>query len=78
MRKKELKLVITFASTAKAMAAEKSCKEVSAPGRLIPVPTQITAGCGLAWMADVEEKETILQVFAQNQIDTEGIYEILI
>ena len=60
------------------MAAEKSCKEVNAPGRLIPVPTQITAGCGLAWMADVEEKETILQVFAQNQIDTEGIYEILI
>lgn len=38
MRKKELKLVVTFHTTTDAMAMEKACKEAGAPGRLIPVP----------------------------------------
>ena len=36
MRKKELKLVITFHTTADAMAMEKECKKVGAQGRMIP------------------------------------------
>lgn len=28
---------------------EHKCEQQQIPGRLIPVPTQITAGCGLAW-----------------------------
>lgn len=35
MRKKELKLVITFHTTADAMAMEKECKKVGAQGRMI-------------------------------------------
>ena len=38
MRKKELKLVVTFHTTADAMAMEKACKEQNVPGRIIPVP----------------------------------------
>ena len=48
MRKKELKLVVTFHTTADAMAMEKACRELDVPGRLIPVPGEISAGCGLA------------------------------
>ena len=51
MRKKELKLVVTFHTTTDAMAMEKACKEAGAPGRLIPVPREISAGCGLSWCA---------------------------
>lgn len=51
MRKKELKLVVTFHTTADAMAMEKACKAEEVPGRLIPVPRVISAGCGLAWAA---------------------------
>lgn len=36
MRKKELKLVVTFHTTADAMAMEKACKENNTPGRIIP------------------------------------------
>ena len=43
MRKKELKLVVTFHTTTDAMAMEKACKEAGAPGRLIPVPREISA-----------------------------------
>ena len=60
MRAKELKLVITFHTTADAMAMEKVCKEANAAGRLIPVPRTISSGCGLSWCAPLEEKENLL------------------
>lgn len=59
MRKKELKLVVTFHTTTDAMAMEKACKEAGAPGRLIPVPREISAGCGLSWCAGIEDRDTI-------------------
>ena len=48
MKKKELRLVVTFHTTADAMAMEKACKEQDVPGRIIPVPRAISAGCGLS------------------------------
>ena len=59
MRKKELKLIVTFHTTADAMAMEKCCKEHQVPGRLIPVPREISAGCGLSWCADLKEREKV-------------------
>ena len=59
MRKKELKLVVTFHTTADAMAMEKACKEQNVPGRIIPVPRTISAGCGLAWCAAMMKKAGI-------------------
>ena len=47
MRAKELKLIVTFHTTTAAMAMEKACAAAGIPGRLIPVPREITAGCGL-------------------------------
>ena len=49
MRKKEPTLIITFHTTADAIALEKACKEAGRPGRMIPVPRELSAGCGLAW-----------------------------
>lgn len=57
MRKKELKLVITFHTTAEAIALEAICKKESIPGRLIPVPRQISSGCGLSWSMPPDWKE---------------------
>ena len=51
MRPKTQKLVITFHTTAAAMAMEKLCHEQGLPGRLIPVPRELTADCGMAWCA---------------------------
>lgn len=65
MRKKELKLVVTFHTTADAMAMEKACKENGVPGRIIPVPRAISAGCGLSWCADLTEREQIKAMMAK-------------
>ena len=57
MRQKQPALVVTFSTTSEAMAAEKYSGEQGLPGRLIPVPREITAGCGLAWKAPPEAEE---------------------
>ena len=59
MRQKKPTLVITFATTTQAMAVEKFCLSNNLPGRIIPVPREITAGCGLSWKAAPEDKELL-------------------
>lgn len=78
MRKKELKLIVTFHTTADAMAMEKACKEADVPGRLIPVPRAISAGCGLSWCAPLEVKEQLEQVMDQAGIEREDLQECLV
>jgi N-terminal domain of molybdenum-binding protein len=48
--KKRIKTVITFETTTQAIGMESACKKHQIAGRLIPVPKEITAGCGMAWM----------------------------
>ena len=59
MRQKKPTLIITFATTTQAMAMEKFCAEQGLPGRIIPVPREITAGCGLSWKADPAHREQL-------------------
>lgn len=49
MRAKRLYIVLSFHATVEAMAWEKHCTEANIPGRLIPLPRELSAGCGLAW-----------------------------
>ncbi len=78
MREKKLQLVVTFHTTADAMAMEQTCKEHQAPGRLIPVPRAISAGCGLAWCAGLECRETLQEMMANAGIQEEDIHECMI
>lgn len=73
MIRKENKLVITFKTTAEAMAMERCCKEQSAPGRLIPVPKSISAGCGMAWCAAPEMQDFFVDFMNNNQILPEAV-----
>lgn len=78
MRAKEQRLVITFHTTAEAMAAEKELKSNNIPGRLIPVPRQISAGCGLAWSAPAADEAEIKTCMSAHSLswDAMGIYLI--
>lgn len=77
MRKKELKLVVTFHTTTDAMAMEKACKEAGAPGRLIPVPREISAGCGLSWCAGIEDRDTIRKVIESIGVQEQEMHEVM-
>lgn len=78
MIKKERKLVITFHTTTEAMAMEKTCKEMGAEGRLIPVPRAISAGCGLAWCAKPESRTDLEELMERYGITPQGVQECLV
>ena len=60
------------------MAMEKACKENGVPGRVIPVPRAISAGCGLAWCAALEEREQIVEMMKKAAIEEEDIHECMV
>lgn len=78
MLQKKLCLVVTFDATAAAMAAEKYCLERGVPGRLIPVPREITAGCGLAWKAEVDQEEAVTAALEAAGIAYNGVHRVII
>ncbi len=78
MLQKKLCLVVTFDATAAAMAAEKYCLEKGVPGRLIPVPREITAGCGLAWKAEVDQEEAVTAALEAAGIAYSGVHRVII
>jgi hypothetical protein len=78
MRDKTLKLVLTFYTTTAAMAMERLCADVHLPGRLIPVPREITAGCGMAWCAAPQDRQNLLNAAKSAGIQISGVYELML
>lgn len=76
MREKSEKFVVTFHTTSEAIAMEKGCRQREIPGRLIPVPRQISAGCGLAWICATEDREKLEGFMAKDQLryQLKGVY----
>lgn len=77
MREKKLRLIITFHTTTDSMAFEKYCQTNGLPGRLIPVPTSITAGCGMAWMADPADRPALENAIQKDALKTDALYEVV-
>ena len=71
MRRKRPVLVIAFTSTEQALAAEAMLQQQGLPGRMIPIPSQISAGCGLAWKAETEQQEMLLEALTASGIGWE-------
>lgn len=68
--------VVTFHCTADAMALQAAAVGGVLPGRVIPVPSEISAGCGLAWSVPVELRETLEQALEQRGLAFEAITEV--
>ena len=77
-RVKKMKVVFTFPSTVQALKMEQCCKLDGLDGRLIPVPKQISAGCGMAWAAVPDSKAALEIMISQEGIEVEGTYELLL
>ncbi len=78
MREKSEKCVVTFRTTAGAMAMEAACQAEGLPGRLIPLPRSVAAGCGLCWAAPPEARAALEELVIKKRLDTDGIYAIIL
>ena len=77
-RRRRPALVIAFASTAQAMKAEEIFTREGLPGRLIPVPRSITAGCGMGWSAPPSARADLEALVIRERLDVDGLYAVLL
>lgn len=78
MRQRTLRLVVTFYTTAAAIAAEALCRRLGLAGKPISVPRQVTSDCGMAWSAPPELRETLAARLAESGVETAGFYELMV
>ena len=78
MREKQERFVVTFATTTGAMAMERACRAAGLPGRLIPVPRSITAGCGMCRSAPPDARQELETLVIREKLDVDGLYAVLL
>lgn len=78
MIRKQERVVFTFHTTTDAMAMESLCKKKNLGGRMIPVPGEITADCGLAWCAEPQMEQILTEALKTAGIPVQGVYRLLI
>ena len=76
MRPLEKRLIVAFYTTHDAMAFEDFCASKGAPGRLIPLPRAISAGCGLAWSAPPGDGEKVRKLLDEAGIRAQHLKEL--
>ena len=76
MGEKRPRLVVTFYTTAGAIATEQLCRRLGLEGKLISIPRRITSDCGMAWSAPPALRETLEARLEEAGIETAGFYEL--
>ncbi len=62
------RVVYSFKTTTEAMKMERICQSFNAPGGIIPLPSSIAAGCGLAWAVDEDDALITDIIIKENNI----------
>ena len=77
MREKKLQLILSFKNTVDALEMEQIGQRRGLPGRLIPLPSVISAGCGLAWTTEPENRDITLSVTKEEGLEPSSVHEIV-
>ena len=78
MRQRAKRCVVSFHTTAGAMAAERLCRREGLEGKLISVPRSVTSDCGLAWSAPPELRATLECRFREAGVNAAGFHELTV
>lgn len=61
-------LYVTFYTTTDAIAAEEILKTNNIKGRLVLIPRELSAGCGMAWRSNKEDQDEVKIILKENDI----------
>ena len=78
MREKKPSVVITFYTTAEAMATKKLCKEQNIAGKMMSAPRSLSADCGIAWCSDIALRDALETALTEAKIEFAGFHELMI
>lgn len=73
MGEKTVHIVVTFQHVMDAMAFEKKAVELDLKGRIIPLPGEIGAGCGLCFAVKKGQEEKMDFMLAE--MEYEGVFD---
>lgn len=76
MRDKRPVFVVTFYTTAEAMATEKLCKDKDIKGKLISAPRSLSADCGIAYVVEPDLKKILIDSIEEKGIEVQGYHDI--
>ncbi|QLY80436.1 DUF3343 domain-containing protein [Clostridium intestinale] len=68
--------LIAFNSTSNAIRAEKELKLNDIEVKVLPVPREITASCGLSIKIEAEDLDKSVFVLKEGNIDVAGYYNV--
>lgn len=77
MREKNLQFILSFKNTVDALEMEQIGQKRELPGRLIPLPSVISAGCGLAWTTEPKNRDLTLSVLKEEGLEPASMHEIV-
>lgn len=63
----------TFHSTTDSIKAEAAFKASEIKGRLVIIPRELSAGCGMAWRSEPEWQAQIEEVAKANEINLKQV-----
>lgn len=64
-------LLMAFESTHDAIKAETGAKRAGLAARLIPVPPEVSAGCGLSLRGEVTDEAALREILEQEEVEAE-------
>lgn len=78
MRQRRPQLIVSFHTTAEAIATEAACRRLGLEGKLISVPRSVTSDCGLAWSAPPELEAEVRKALADSNVEPAGFHHLTI
>ena len=78
MREKTPRVVVTFHTTAEAMATEQMCHDEGIAGKLISAPRALSADCGIAWSGPAATRAALEAALTAAGIEFAGVHELTI
>lgn len=78
MREKTPRVVVTFHTTAEAMATERLCRDKGIAGKLISAPRTLSADCGIAWSGPAGTRSVLEAALTAAAIEFVGVHELTI
>ena len=67
--------MVVFPTTTDAMHMQQAATKYKLPGRMIPLPGGLEAGCGLAWCTLPEQKNMLEALTEELGINTHGFFK---
>jgi len=71
-----MECLATFDTTHMALLFEKACRARGISARIVPVPRELSASCGLACTYPCENEEAVEEICREKKVEVAGFHHL--